>query len=93
MTVDNHATFMDLVLSGVVGLQPKPNGTLLVNPLVPAASLPWWAADGVSLHGKVVTVVFDASGTHYHRGAGLQVMVDGATVASSPTLMPLMVQL
>ena len=45
----NHAHFMDLVLSGVVGLQPKANGTLVVNPLVPAASLAWWAADGVQL--------------------------------------------
>ena len=38
---DNHATFMDLVLSGVVGLQPAPNGSLTVTPLVPAATLPW----------------------------------------------------
>ena len=84
---------MDLVLSGVVGLQPKPNGTLVVNPLVPATSLPWWAADGVALHGKIVTVVFDADGTHYKAGAGLRVMVNGVVAASSPTLKPLTVQL
>jgi hypothetical protein len=89
----NHATFMDLVLSGVVGLQPKPNGTLVINPLVPAALLPWWAADGVVLHGKTVTVVFDADGSHYKSGAGLKVLVNGATAASSPTLSPLVVQL
>jgi hypothetical protein len=29
----NHASFMDLVLSGVVGLVPSANGTLVVNPL------------------------------------------------------------
>jgi hypothetical protein len=39
----NHTSYMDLVLSGVVGLQPKSNGTPVVNPLVPAAVLPWWA--------------------------------------------------
>ena len=69
------------------------NGTLVVNPLVPAASLPWWAADGVALHGKIVTVVFDADGSHYKTGAGLKVMVDGATVASAPILKRLVVQL
>jgi hypothetical protein len=90
---DNHATFMDLVLSGVVGIQPEPNGTLVVNPLVSPSSLAWWAADGISLHGKIVTVVFDADGTHYKAGAGLKVMVDGATAASSSTLRSLTVQL
>jgi hypothetical protein len=89
----NHATFMDLVLSGVVGLQPKANGTLVVNPLVPAAVLPWWTADGVALHRRIVTVVFDADGSKYGKGAGLKVMVDGITTASSLTLKPLTVQL
>ena len=89
----NHATFMDLVLSGVVGLQPAPNGSLTVNPLVPAATLPWWAADGVALHGKIVSVVFDADGSHYNQGAGIKVLVNGATAASSPVLEPLTVQL
>ena len=89
----NHATFMDLVLSGVVGLQPAPNGSLTVNPLVPAATLPWWAADGVALHGKIVSVVFDADGSHYNKGAGLKVLVNGVTAAASPVLKPLTVQL
>ena len=84
---------MDLVLSGVVGLQPSQNGTLLVNPLVSPTTLPWWAADGVSLHGKIITVVFDVDGMHYMAGAGLKVMVNGALAASSPTLKPLAVQL
>jgi hypothetical protein len=67
---------------------------LVVNPLVSPHSLAWWAADGINLHGKIVTVVFDADGTHYNVGAGLKVMVNGAaTAATSPPLPPLMVQL
>ena len=31
---EKNASFMDLVLSGVVGLVPSANGTLIVNPLV-----------------------------------------------------------
>eukprot|EP01043_Picozoa_sp_COSAG02_P126721 COSAG02_NODE_64004_length_261_cov_1.567901_1_plen_66_part_00 len=65
----------------------------MVNPLVSPRSLAWWAADGISLHGKIVSVVFDADGTHYNAGAGLKVMVNGATAATSPTLRPLTVQL
>jgi hypothetical protein len=57
--------------------------------------LPWWTVDGVALHNKIVSVVFDADGTHYHRkgGKGLAVLVNGVVVATSPTLAPLTVQL
>eukprot|EP01052_Picozoa_sp_SAG31_P012261 SAG31_NODE_713_length_12651_cov_180.009481_9_plen_160_part_00 len=89
----NHATFADLVLSGVVGLVPAANGTLVVNPLVPADVLPWWGADGVVLHGKVVSVLFDADGKRYGKGAGLHVLVDGKEMASAPSLSKLTVQL
>jgi hypothetical protein len=90
----NHATFMDLVLSGVVGIRPT-GGTssVVVNPLAPAASLTWWAADGIPLFDKVLTVSFDADGTHFHNGTGLKVWVDGVLKASSPSLVRLVVSL
>eukprot|EP00911_Craspedida_sp_UC1_P002994 UC1_evm4s2186 len=91
----NHATFCDLVLAGVVGLQPQGgSGKLVVNPLVRAETLPWFAADGVALHGHIISVVFDAQGsTRYGFGPGLFVLVDGKVAASSKTLQPLTVQL
>ena len=89
----NHATFDDLVLSGVVGLVPAANGTLTINPLVPADVLPWWAADGIVLHGRVVSVLFDADGKRYGMGTGLLVLVDGAKAASVPSLSKITVQL
>ncbi|MGC1289717.1 MAG: hypothetical protein WA855_00430, partial [Candidatus Acidiferrales bacterium] len=30
--------------------------------------------------------IYDADGKHYGRGEGLRILVDGTTVASSPTL-------
>ena len=89
----NHATFDDLVLSGVVGLIPSANGSLVVNPLVPAEALPWWAADGMVLHGRVVSVLFDADGKKYGKGAGLKVWLDGKVVAQAETMRKLTVQL
>lgn len=35
----NHATYNDLVLSGVVGIQPTGTDSLTVNPLVPPGTL------------------------------------------------------
>ena len=48
---------------------------------------------GVSLHARIVSVEFDADGSHYKRGCGLQVWVDGVVAASSPTLAKLVVTL
>jgi hypothetical protein len=60
----NHATFNDIVLSGVVGLQPSLTGALTVNPLVPAGTLDYFAVDGVLMHGKVPAYLMLQSAFH-----------------------------
>jgi hypothetical protein len=40
----------------------------------------------VPYHGHLVDVVYDRDGSHYHRGAGLQLFVDGRPVAGAPSL-------
>ena len=91
----NHATFNDVVLSGVVGLQPPPpmSTTLVVNPLVPDGALDYFAADGVFVLGRTITVLYDRAGTRYGNGAGLVVLVDGKKAASAPELQSLRVDL
>lgn len=92
-----HSTFCDLVLSGLIGIRPELNGTLHLRPLVPA-SAGWdhFAADHVLVHGRVLSVVWDASGAHYDPArfaAGLSVLVDGKVVAKRATLGPLTITL
>ena len=90
----NHSTFIDLIMSGLVGLRPGADGKLSVNPLIPPDALPWWTADGIALHGgRIVSVRFDRDGSHYGQGAGLTVYVDGKVAASAATMGKLSVQL
>ena len=89
----NHSTFIDLILSGLVGLQPDASGKLTVNPLIPPRALSWWTVDGIQLHGRSIAVSFDADGKKYQRGPGLRVWVDGVLSASSSTMTKLSVQL
>ena len=72
----NHSTFCDLVISGLCGLLPKADGTVVAKPLAPDG-WDWWRLDGVRCHGRDVTVLFDRDGTHYGRGKGLVVLKDG----------------
>jgi hypothetical protein len=74
----NHSGFVDLIVTGLAGIRPREDGTLVVNPLVPdAKAMPYLCLENVPYHGHHVTVLWDADGTRYHHGAGLSVYVDG----------------
>jgi hypothetical protein len=82
----NHSTFCDLVITGLVGLRPRADNTLEVNPLIPENKWDWFCLDNVLYHGKIVTIIWDKKGTKYNRGKGLSVWVNGKKVGSSETL-------
>ena len=93
----NHATFNDLIITGVVGIQPSVSAAgiqlLNINPMIPQGALDYFCLDGVSLGSRLVTVVWDSTGQHYGVGAGLLVYVDGVIKATSSTLTNLSVNL
>ena len=82
----NHSTFADLVISDLVGLRPRADGIVEVQPLLPVGTWDWFCLDGVPYHGRTLTVIWDKDGSRYGRGAGLQVLVDGKVIARSPRL-------
>jgi hypothetical protein len=86
----NHSGFIDLVFTGLVGLRPRADDVLEVNPLAPADPadphfLKYFRLQDVAYHGRLVTIAWDADGSRYGR-QGLAVSVDGKVVAASPTL-------
>ncbi|HNV00567.1 MAG: hypothetical protein KA191_02695 [Verrucomicrobia bacterium] len=82
----NHSTFCDLVITGLVGLRPRPDDIIEVNPLVSDGTWDYFCLDGVRYHGRMLTILYDRTGTRYDRGVGLQVLVDGQSVARSDSL-------
>jgi hypothetical protein len=82
----NHSTFNDLIITGLVGLRPRADDVLEVNPLVPADKWDWFALDNVKYHGRIITIIWDKNGTKYGKGTGLMVFADGKLVCSSPKL-------
>ncbi len=80
-----HSGFVDLVVTGLVGLRPRADDTLVVNPLAPE-TWDWFALEGVDYHGHELTILWDRDGSRYGQGAGLGVFVDGREVARSPDL-------
>ncbi len=82
----NHSAFCDLVISGLVGLRPRDDDTLVVHPLLPDGVWDWFCLDGVAYRGRRLTILWDRTGEKYGRGAGLQVFADGEPLAARPDL-------
>jgi hypothetical protein len=73
------------VITGLVGLIPRDDDALEINPLAPA-DWDFFALDDVSYRGHRITVIWDKTGQRYKRGTGLSVLVDGKSIATSATL-------
>jgi len=82
----NHSTFCDLVISGLAGLVPRDDNTVVVDPLLPDHVWDWFCVDNVFYHGRTLTILWDRTGEKYQKGRGLWVFADGVEVARSDEL-------
>jgi hypothetical protein len=85
-----HSGFADLILTGLVGIRPRADDVLEVNPLLPGATDPqalaWFRMQDVPYHGHSIAVTWDVDGRHYGGQAGLTIEIDGQRVAHRATL-------
>jgi hypothetical protein len=82
----NHSTFNDLIITGLVGLRPRADNVIEINPLLPDGKWDWFCLDNVLYHGKLVTIIWDKWGKKYNKGKGLSVWVNGKKVVSNSIL-------
>ena len=82
----NHSTYCDLIISGLVGLRPRTDDIVEVNLLVPKGKWDWFCLDNVLYHTRIITIVWDKTGTKYGKGKGLRVFADGKEIVMAKTL-------
>ena len=70
----NHSSYADLIITGLVGLRPRADAKIEVNPLLPPGTWDWFCLEGVPYHGKSLTILWDRTGQRYHKGRGLTVL-------------------
>src|SRR5262249_40652325 len=75
-----HSYIVDLIIRFVAGVQPQPDGTVIVNPL--PMGLDWFELKDAPYQGHRIGVRWDAA-------SGLTVSVDGEDAGFSPILAPL----
>jgi len=88
----NHSTFNDLIICGLVGLRPRADEKIEVNPLIPQDKWDWFCLDNVQYQGKILTIIWDKDGSKYNKGAGLQILVNGKSVAHADQLQKLVTE-
>jgi hypothetical protein len=86
-----HSGYVDLILSGLVGIRPRADDRLDLDPMLPdpakdAAALRWFRVQDVPYHGHRIAVTWDHDGSHYRDGRGLTLFVDGRRAAHRDTL-------
>lgn len=77
-----HSIYIDLILTGLIGIRPQPGNTFELDPLLDASRtsrpIRWFAVDRLRYHGHNLSIFYDRDGMRYHLGRGLSVFVDGA---------------
>jgi hypothetical protein len=78
-----HSTYVDIILSGLIGIRPRSDNILEVAPLLPdkptrvSPKIHFFAVQGIAYHGHDIAIIYDDSGEKYQLGKGLSIFVDG----------------
>ena len=81
----NHSGFCDLIISDLLGIKPRSDDIVEINPLIPD-SWDWFCIDKLLYHGRELTLIWDKTGEKYHRGKGLMLFMDGDEKAKAETI-------
>ena len=82
----NHSTFNDLAITGLVGLVPRTDDVLEIDPLLPDGAWNWFRLADVPYQGRLATITWDNTGERFGKGAGLWIEIDRQELARTPRL-------
>jgi hypothetical protein len=88
----NHSTFCDLVITGLIGLRPRDDDIIEINPLLPQDQWDYFCLDNVRYHNRTLTILWDKTGGKYKRGKGLRLYIDGRELTSAEKITKLMIR-
>ena len=55
------------MITGLIGLRPRMDNTVEVNPLIPEGKWDYFCLDNVLYHGRNLTILWDKDGSRYQR--------------------------
>jgi hypothetical protein len=85
----NHSGYNDLIISGLIGLRPRTDENVEVNPLLPKGIWDYFLLDKIPYHGHELTILYDKTGDHYHKGKGFMIFSNHQLIAKADDLQKL----
>lgn len=82
----NHSTYVDLLITGLIGLKPRIDDSVEVNPALPENVWDYFCLDKVYYHDSYLTIIWDKTGEKYKMGKGFIILSDGREIARSESL-------
>ena len=82
----NHSTYNDLIITGLMGLRPRNDNVIEINPLLPEGKWDYFCLDNVFYHGYKLTIAWDKTGEKYKKGKGLMIFIDGNLRANTENI-------
>ncbi|HLJ57828.1 MAG TPA: hypothetical protein VKT77_22515, partial [Chthonomonadaceae bacterium] len=77
----NHSTWIDPLVRDLIGIVPRADSVLEIDPLLPDHAWSYYALDGQAYHGHDVTIAWDRGGGHVAPGVhGYAVFLDGKPI-------------
>ncbi|KAF2722626.1 hypothetical protein K431DRAFT_283762 [Polychaeton citri CBS 116435] len=80
-----HSTNCDIIITELLGLVPRSDDILQVDPIVPS-DWTYFALENVPYHGFLITVVYDRNGDRYNVGSGLTIYANGKKIHNDTAL-------
>ena len=82
----NHSSFCNLVISGLMGICLRPDGSVAIGPLVPDGYWDYFCIANVYCRGNYISVIYDKTGRQYGLGKGFRVYVNDRCVFHAPRI-------
>jgi len=82
----NHSTYVDLLISGLIGLRPRMDNIIEINPCLPENTWDYFCLDRIPYKGNQLTIIWDKTGNRYSFGKGLTILSNGEIIQKSENL-------
>lgn len=89
----NHSTYVDLLITGLLGFKPRLDNVIEINPCIPDNAWPYFCIEGIPYKNGLLTIVWDKKGDRYNVGSGLTVIYNGKVIGKSNGLSKLILKI
>ena len=76
----NHSSYVDLLITGIIGLKPRVDNVIEINPCLPENAWDYFCLENIPYKEGNLSVIWDKDGTKYNNMSGLTVKFNGSVI-------------